>query len=115
MFTHYTISQYKNENHPKLCQICNYEICSKGPKNEFETSVVNEPSVFEPLEFYCIYTLPIRQPYIRVQIKFFLNIRTLNTKRNAHNVLFFIHGTVRSQVLSNHCIDYDFYLTTLHD
>ena len=53
-FTQYTISQYKTENHPKLCQICNYEICSKGPKNEFETAVVNEPSVFEPLKFYCI-------------------------------------------------------------
>ena len=27
---------------------------SLGLKNEFETAVVNEPSVFEPLEFYCI-------------------------------------------------------------
>ena len=27
----------------------------KGPKNEFETAVVNEPSVFEPLKFYCVY------------------------------------------------------------
>ena len=26
----------------------------KGLKNEFEISVVNEPSVFEPLKFYCI-------------------------------------------------------------
>ena len=26
---------------------------SKGPKSEFEITVVNEPSVFEPLEFYC--------------------------------------------------------------
>ena len=42
------------ENHPKLSQVCNYGICFKGPKNEFETSVVNEPSVFEPLKFYCI-------------------------------------------------------------
>ena len=25
----------------------------KGLKNEFETAVVNEPSVFEPLQFYC--------------------------------------------------------------
>ena len=51
-FTQYTISQYNNENHPKLCQICNYGICFKGPKNKFETAVVNEPSVFEPLKFY---------------------------------------------------------------
>ena len=26
-----------------------------GLKNEFEIAVVNEPSVFEPLKFYCIY------------------------------------------------------------
>ena len=30
---------------------------SKGLKNEFETAVVNEPSVFEPLKFYYIYKL----------------------------------------------------------
>ena len=54
-YTQYTISHYKKENHPKLLQICNYGISSKGPKNEFETAVVNEPSVFEPLKFYCIY------------------------------------------------------------
>ena len=45
----------KKENHPKLSQICNYGICSKGPKNNFETAVVYEPSVFEPLKFYCIF------------------------------------------------------------
>ena len=28
-------------------------LCSKEFKNEFETVVVNEPSVFEPLKFYC--------------------------------------------------------------
>ena len=38
----------------KLSQICNYRICSKEPKNKFETAVVNEPSVFEPLKFHCI-------------------------------------------------------------
>ena len=49
----YTFSQYEKENHPKLSQICSYGICSKGHKNEFETAVVNEPSVFEPSKFYC--------------------------------------------------------------
>ena len=29
-------------------------ILSKGLKNEFETAVVNQTSVFEPLKFYCI-------------------------------------------------------------
>ena len=57
-YTQYTIFQYKKENIPKLSQICNYGICSKGLKNEFETAVVNEPSVFEPLKFYCIYKNP---------------------------------------------------------
>ena len=52
-YTHYTISEYKKENHPKLSKICNYGICSKGLKKEFERAVVNEPSVFEPLKFYC--------------------------------------------------------------
>ena len=27
--------------------------CSRGLKNEFETAMVNEPSVFEPLKIYC--------------------------------------------------------------
>ena len=44
----------KKENHSKLSQLCSYGIFSKGLKNEFETAVVNEPSVFEPLKFYCI-------------------------------------------------------------
>ena len=29
-------------------------VVSKGLKNEFETAKVNEPSVFEPLKFFCI-------------------------------------------------------------
>ena len=55
-YTQNTISQYKKNHHTCiLSQICNYGICSKGLKNEFETAVVNEPSVFEPLKFYCIW------------------------------------------------------------
>ena len=54
-YTQYTISQYKKENHPNLYQIRSYGISSKGPENEFEAAVVNEPSVFEPLKFYCMY------------------------------------------------------------
>ena len=58
-YAEYTISQYKKENLPKLSQICIYGIFSKGPKNEFETAAVNEPSVFEPLKFYCTYILRV--------------------------------------------------------
>ena len=59
-YTQYTIFQYKKENIPKLSQICNNGICSKGLENEFETAVVNEPSVFEPLKFYCIRSAVLR-------------------------------------------------------
>ena len=45
----------KKKNHAKLSQICNQGMFFKGLKNEFETAVVNEPSVFEPLKFYCIF------------------------------------------------------------
>ena len=37
-------------NYPKSAAI---GIFSKGLKNEFETAVVNELSVFEPLKFSC--------------------------------------------------------------
>ena len=53
-YTQNTIFNMKKKKHSKLSQISNYWIFSKGLKNEFETAVVNEPSVFEPLKFYCI-------------------------------------------------------------
>ena len=40
-------------NYPKYKNVCSYGIFSRGLKNEFETAVVDEPSVFEPLKFYC--------------------------------------------------------------
>ena len=43
------------ENQLKLSQICSYRIFFKGLKDEFETAVVNESSVFEPVKFYCIF------------------------------------------------------------
>ena len=48
-YIHYTLSQYEKENHPKLSTAMGF---SKEPKNEFETVVVNEPSVFEPPKVY---------------------------------------------------------------
>ena len=59
MSTHnipFTIFNSKKKHH-KLSQICSYGFFSKVLKNEFETAVVNEPSVFEPLKFYCILLL----------------------------------------------------------
>ena len=48
-------NEYNKKKHPKLSRICSYMygIFSKGLKNEFEAAVLNEPSVFEPLKFYC--------------------------------------------------------------
>ena len=54
-YTHYTIFNIKKKialNYPISAAMF---FCSKGLKNEFETALVNEPSVFEPLKFYCIY------------------------------------------------------------
>ena len=69
-YTQYSISQYKKEIHPKLSQICNHGICSKGPKNEFESAVVNEPSVFEPLKFYCMsFLFPARMTQFLCEAK----------------------------------------------
>ena len=53
-YTQYTIFNTKKKitlNYPKFAAI---GFCSKGLKKEFETAMVDEPSVFEPLKFYCI-------------------------------------------------------------
>ena len=41
------------------------EFFSDGLKKEFETVVVNEPSVFEPLKFYCIFSNKERSTELR--------------------------------------------------
>ena len=55
-YTQYTIfSTYK-----KISLNCSKSAAtrffSKGLKDEFQTALVNEPSVFEPLKFYCSYS-----------------------------------------------------------
>ena len=53
-YTQYTIFNIKqkiNLIYPKSAAMW---LCSKGLKNEFETAVVKEPSVFEPVKLYCI-------------------------------------------------------------
>ena len=45
----------ESENLLELSQICSYWTLSKGLKNEFEAAVVNEPSVFETLKFFCVW------------------------------------------------------------
>ena len=48
--TQYTIFNIKK----KYSKSAAMGFLSKGFKNGFETAVVNEPSGFEPLKFYCI-------------------------------------------------------------
>ena len=52
-YTQYTIFNIKKENRAKLSQICSFGIFSEGLKHQVQTSMVNEPSVFEPFKFYC--------------------------------------------------------------
>ena len=53
MSTHNIPFSIKRENQPKLSQIYSYVVFSKGLKDEFDTAVVNDPSVFEPLKVFC--------------------------------------------------------------
>ena len=55
IYIKYTIFNIKKRETPWI--ILNRQLgdISKGLKNEFETAVVNEPSVFEPLKVYHIY------------------------------------------------------------
>ena len=51
-YTHYNIFNMNKKStlkYPKSAAMGFF------PRGEFETAVVNEPSVFEPLKFYCKY------------------------------------------------------------
>ena len=49
-YTQYTIFNIKKRNHPKLkSAVIGF---TWGLKDEFETAVINETPVFEPLKFY---------------------------------------------------------------
>ena len=52
-FTLYSIFNMNKKNTINYPKSAATGFFSKGLKNEFETAVVNEPSVFEPLKFYC--------------------------------------------------------------
>ena len=52
-YTQYTIISMNMKNCLNYPKSAGMGFFSKGLKNEFETAMVNEPSVFEPLKFYC--------------------------------------------------------------
>ena len=51
--TQYTIFNRNKKNTLNYSKSAAKGFFSKGLRNEFETTVVNEPSVFEPLKFNC--------------------------------------------------------------
>ena len=53
-YTQYTIFNMNKKNTLNYPKSAATGFFFKGLKNEFKTAVVNEPSVFEPLKFYCI-------------------------------------------------------------
>ena len=53
-YTQYTAFNIKKKITPNYPKSSAKGLVTKGLKNEFETAVVSEPSVFEPLKFYCI-------------------------------------------------------------
>ena len=55
-YTQYTIFNMNKENTLNYPKSAAMGFFFKGLKNEFETVAVNEPSVFEPLKFYCVFT-----------------------------------------------------------
>ena len=80
---HIRIASLRKENHIKLSQICRYGSFSKGLKNEFETAVVNEPS----LKFYCIMQIANDQENNMKKIRFF-TIRTYFSQYECLNGIF---------------------------
>ena len=52
-YTQYTIFNMNKKNTLNYPKFAAMGFFSKGLRNEFETAIVNEPSMFEPLKFYC--------------------------------------------------------------
>ena len=53
-YTQYTIFKMNKKNTLNYPKSTVMGFFSKGLNNEFETALVKEPSVFEPLKFYCM-------------------------------------------------------------
>ena len=56
-YTQHTIFNMNKKNTLNYPKSAALGFFSKRLKNEFETAVVNETSVFEPLKFYCILSI----------------------------------------------------------
>ena len=53
-YTQYTVFNIKSKITQNYLRSAAMGFFFKGLKNEFETAMINEPSVFEPLKVYCV-------------------------------------------------------------
>ena len=96
-------SIYTQTSHPKLFKICSYEIFFKGLKNEFETAVVNEPPVFEPLSICCIYIWRITiASCLFYQKKILRKSRNQEARQTAHTQFWKYGSALFTHTLSVH-------------
>ena len=83
----------KKEKHANLSQNLQLWEFSKELKNAFETAVINEPSVLEPLNFHCILNLGIHALSIYFKLKTQLSpIFALGGKRHLSVNLVLAHA-----------------------
>ena len=54
-YTQYAIFKLTKKITPSYPKFVDVGYFPRDSKNEFETAVVNDPSVFEPLKVYCIF------------------------------------------------------------
>ena len=67
-YTQYTIFNMNKKNTLNYPKSAAMGFFPEGLKNQFETAVVNEPSVFEPLKFFCtMRSKPIVATWKRVE------------------------------------------------
>ena len=62
--------QYKKKITLNYSKSAAMEFLSKGLKNESETAVINETSVFEPLKVYCVKVSKLKLSSFPTSIKF---------------------------------------------
>ena len=86
-YRHWGIKKKITHNYP----ISSWDgIFSKGLKNQFQTAMVNEPSVFEQLKFYCMPLILNNQALI----VFFIVIFVKSCLQNDHSVAEGIEDTL---------------------
>ena len=80
-YTQYTIFNIKIKIGLNYSKSAVMGYFSKGLKYEFETALVNEPSVFKPLKFYCIHVLSTSADFPLFSYAKYCNLNSLTENR----------------------------------